>query len=156
PALVPGQADRDGPGAARGLPVSQTDDALWGVGGAACVALAIGCTTYALATTTDTPLHRAFDRYAALLDRKCRLLYLQRSGRELARYELLASGALVLGGILLEELVLFSAAAAVFLLTHVWLDGRLATRRRALDAQLDSFLVTLANALRASPALGDA
>lgn len=127
----------------------------WGAPALLAAGLALG--VYALVASADSPAHRAFERHAAELDRHCRLLYLRVSGRQIAQRQLLVLAAVVVAALALEEFFATAAlGAAAALGPRLWLAARVSERRQKVDAQLDAFLTTLANALRASPSLGEA
>jgi tight adherence protein B len=137
--------------------MSPTDEMLLlKVGSLILAAFAVGAFAYWVYTASDSAIRKVYDNHAASLDRKCRLLYSPYNGRDVARYEILVAGFFILLAAFLEDPTLLPISILVVLLPNVWLGTLVAKRRTQLDEQLDGFLVTLANALRASPALGDA
>lgn len=129
---------------------------LLGYGGILLIAAGLGTVVYLLASATDTPVHRAYRRYAADLERLCRLLYLKQTGAEIAKKQLWVVGALLILALFFQETTLLGAAVAAMILPRIWLQDKLNKRRQRIDQQLDPFLTTLANALKVSPSLGDA
>lgn len=125
-------------------------------GGIGLVALGIAVTAYVLVASRDTALHRAFADYAASLEKQCRLLYLRTTGVQIARRQAIAVGLLLIITLFVGELFILGIAAAIALVPRLWLSSKVDERRKQVDAQLDTFLTTLANALKASPSLGDA
>jgi tight adherence protein B len=124
--------------------------------GLALVGVGVFAVVYLLGAARDTPVHESWKRYVTQLDAQCRLLFLKTSGEQIAKRQAAAIGVLALAALLLEEPLLVTVAAAIAVGPRFWLSGRVDQRRRKLEDQLDQFLTTLANALRASPSLGDA
>jgi tight adherence protein B len=116
----------------------------------------LGAVIYLFAAATDTPFHRAFNRYAADLEKQCRLLYRKETGPEVARKQLLGVLALLFLTLLLQEWMLLLGVMAAAILPRYWYRDQVTKRREQIEKQLDPFLTTLANALKVSPSLGDA
>lgn len=127
-----------------------------GLAGAGLLALGVFLGVYFALTGGDTPLHKAYGRYALALERDCRLLYLKVTGEQIAKRQLAGLGALLVAFLFTNEWLLVGVMAFGAIIPKLWLNGQLDERRKKLDAQLDAFLTTLANALKVSPSLGDA
>ena len=133
-------------------------ESLFAVKAAAILCLA-GCVTWLVAlaaASSDTPLHRAYFRYVADLERRLRILFID-----------VRPGHIVLGqlaAILLSlGLALATKRAILLLLIPACIVGPkmvLEQKRRrrvvAIEQKLDGFVVALANALRAAPSAGRA
>jgi len=116
---------------------------------------ALVAATYIMATHEDTALHRAYFRYAAHLERRLRLLFLDvRAG-----YVVLAQ---VVALALVLPLVMFGSRSALLFVPVIvagpsWVLAQKQKARVArIEAILDGFVLALANALRASPSAGRA
>ncbi len=116
-------------------------------------------------TFPDSPLHRAYDAYAKKLDVQLRAMFIQQpSGKYVTNWQLGIIAALLLfepahlaimgesSGIPVALIGVPLVAVAPLL----WISDAKAKRQVAIEAQLDTFLLALANALKASPSLGDA
>jgi tight adherence protein B len=125
-------------------------------GGYALVGLGIAFAVYILFAATDSPLHSAFRSYSQTLEKQCRLLYLRTTGEQIARRQLLGIALFVVATLFTLQLVFLALALAAAVIPRIWLSSKVDERRKAIDGQLDAFLTTLSNALRASPSLGDA
>ena len=119
------------------------------------LALALALAVVGL-TSRDTLLHRAYFRHLAKLQRHLRILFLEVSATHIA---IAQASALVLGVALAaalgQPLFLTLSLAAATGPTFV-LEKMRKTRVAQIEAKLDSFVVALANALRASPSPGRA
>ena len=120
------------------------------------IVFGIGMTIYWILAAKDSRMHRAFREYEVELDKQCRLLYLKTTGHDIARRQAMIVGVLVLSAAALQQIALLGLAAAVALVPRFYLDGEVDKRKRKIEQQLDNFLTTLSNALKASPSLGDA
>ena len=124
--------------------------------GMALVGIGLFVGIYVLLTATDTPVHTVWRGYAAQLEKQCRLLYLRTTGQQIAARQAIAIGLLILASAISREILLLAVAAVIALAPRFWLSSKITARRKEIDAQLDGFLTTLSNALKASPSLGDA
>ena len=131
--------------------------------GIGLVGAAVAVLVYTIASAEDSALHREFRAHAAKLDKQCRLLYLETTGTDIARKQAFGFGGSVVAALALSVLGLGPVALAMALVAGgslvgpgLWLSGEIDKRKLGIDQQLDTFLVTLANALKASPSLGDA
>ncbi len=114
-----------------------------------------GLVYLAFASDTD-PLHAPLERYAEELDRKSSFLSFPYRGRQIARAQLVAVVILIaLAAVtrqgLLAALTLVVAGGPPFFLWR-----RQLARVALLERQLDSWLLMLANALKATPSVGEA
>ncbi|MCS6799509.1 MAG: type II secretion system F family protein [Myxococcota bacterium] len=109
-----------------------------------------------LAYSPEGWLRRMWARYEAALEAECRFLFLATSGARIARMQLLLLTALLVAAALLEEVLLLVAAVLVALAPWATLRRRRDQRITELERQLDTWLLLLANALKATPSLGEA
>lgn len=125
---------------------------------AALVGLAALTFTYFAAVQQAGVLPRLWARYTASLELRLRPMFILIPGKRVAYAQLLASYAILSIGLLFRLpylLIAFLIALAVFSPSFV-IDSMLQKRVRAVEAQLDNFLLTLANALKTTPSLGTA
>lgn len=117
---------------------------------------ALGLAVYVTLVDEQSPLRRAWTAYVAYLDAEMRFLMIAPRGLHIARVQvgivlLLFALSLVVGDPLLLALM-----GLVGLGPRLVLDGQHRAKVADVEKQLDMFLQTLANALRASPSLGEA
>ncbi len=94
--------------------------------------------------------------HAARLDGDLRFLRLAGSGRRLAAWQATAGLGLALWSLALLSPLPLVALALLALAPNRLLERRRRERVTRIEAQLDTWLLALANALRATPSLGDA
>lgn len=131
-------------------------DALLGWAGIALfgVALAVG-----LAVELGNPnglLRTAWAKYTAFLERELRFLRHAASPARMAGWQAGGLIGLVLAGLLLQQAFLLFGLPLVLFLPLYWLKREHRRRVQAIEMQLDSWLLILANALKATPSLGEA
>lgn len=130
--------------------------ALLRYGGGLSLVAACALLVYRLAADPESLINRHSALYVAYLDRKLRNLLLPPRGRWIAGGQLLGA-ALVIG-----LSTTFGAGVAAFGLPLVaiapalWIEQLRRTRLKAIDAKLDTFVLALANSLKATPSIGNA
>jgi len=125
----------------------------------ACLTLAfsaVACAGWALAADPDAWPGRFRRRYVAWLDAALAALFLPPHGRWIGLAQWLALEGVALGGVWSGRALVGLAVVPVVVAPAAWLRHQRQRRVRLIDAQVDSFLLTLANALRATPSLGRA
>jgi tight adherence protein B len=120
------------------------------------VAFAIGLAIYTILAGTNSRLHQWIREYTIELDKQCRLLYLKTTGVQIVQRQGAILVALLVASVFLREFYLLAVGVAVAIIPRLWLDSEIDKRKRQIEEQLDTFLVTLSNALKSSPSLGDA
>jgi tight adherence protein B len=126
----------------------------WGASGLFFVAGAL-----ALWALLDDPAsfpHRYYRRYVSHLDRGLRALLLPARGHWWCVGQLFALEASALLSIWLGNAWPLAGVPPVLFGPTAWLERRRARRLARLEHQIDGFMLTLANALRATPSLGNA
>ncbi|MEI8257714.1 MAG: type II secretion system F family protein [Deltaproteobacteria bacterium] len=129
------------------------------LGSIGLVVLGIFMAVYFAMSATDSSVHRAWHRHVDALDKQVRLLYLKTSGLDVARKQRFVVLVLLVAAAFLRDangFALFGLALAAAIVPKYYLDGEITKRKTKIDAQLDTFLTTLSNALKSSPSLGDA
>ena len=117
-----------------------------------------GCAVAAtlLLFSPRSPLRLSWLRYQYDLDELSRLLILRLPGSRLARLQLLWTFALLAVWAASGKPVALAAAVGGLVVPPLYLRQCLKKRRERLEEQLSSCLLALANALKATAALGDA
>lgn len=112
---------------------------------------------YVTITDRDSPLARAYSTYTRHLDVEFRALFLHEvTGRLVANWQLGLSLAAVVVFVVTEQILALAIIGLIAVAPKVWLVQARAERVTKLEAQIDTFLLALANSLKASPSLGDA
>ncbi len=124
--------------------------------GAACAAVGVGASVYWLLAYPAVPLVRILSTYENKLDRHASFLMLGVRGSRIARAQLvLVAGSLGLW--VLSRHAVFGALAAAIVWAPSWFLRRQHKARVAkLEGQLDTWLLMLANGLKATSSVGEA
>ncbi len=125
------------------------------LGDAALIVGAFGLISLVLLDPSSGP-RRAWTRYLRWLRYETRFLRLSMTGPQIAYGQGALCLALVVLAVWLEEVLLVAAVALVALGPSLYLHREHARRVSRIEEQLDTWLVVLANGLRAAPSLGDA
>ncbi len=106
--------------------------------------------------TPESPGSVALRSYTSELDRRLAFLRASVRGNRVVALQLALGAACSAGGLILGEwpLFLFLPAAAVG--PKLWIERSVARRVARLEEQIEPWLNAIANALKASPSLGDA
>ncbi len=99
---------------------------------------------------------RLWARYVAFLERKLRLMFIWTSGDTIATAQAAGIAALLALAVLVDLPYWYAFAGLVAVLPSVLIERMRRQRVEAIEQQLDGFLLALANALKATPSLGDA
>jgi len=124
--------------------------------GVACVALCLAMGLTGLLRARDTALHRAYFRYVSDLERRLRLLFIERPAVHIVLAQLAASGVAIAAAVLSSKPIALGVLPMIALAPRMVLDRMHKDRVVQIERKLDSFVVALANALRASPSAGRA
>lgn len=125
----------------------------------ACTALSFsaGCVLFwAILSDPESAPHRHYLAYVAALDRKLRAMFSPVRGRWICIGQLFALEAVALASVWIHQPWSYLGLPIVCVAPSLWLDRVRVRRIRRLEKQLDGFLLTLANSLRAIPSLGSA
>jgi len=99
---------------------------------------------------------RLWSRYVVFLERKLRLQFIWTRGDTIAGAQAAAIAVLLALAVLVNLPYWYAFAALTAVAPAVLIERMRRQRVEAIDAQLDGFLLALANALKATPSLGDA
>jgi len=127
-----------------------------GYGGIALVVLGA---TLGLAMSIADPksvVRVLWKRYEMALEAEVRFLFMQTTGAKIARNQIFGALALAAAAFGLEDPIFLILIPALALLPLYVLKRRHDERVVKIEAQLDSWLLILANALKATPSLGEA
>ncbi len=120
------------------------------------LAAGVASVIYITMTDPESLLAKLYNDYTRLLDTELRGLFIQdTTGRTIANWQIGISVALVTVHVVTLEPVSF-LALGVAVGPQLWLIDAKNKRQDKIEQQLDTFLTALANALKASPSLGDA
>lgn len=126
--------------------------------GIACVLGGLGAATWCLVATRDGLIQRAWARHCSSIERRLYRLFVFRPGYQFAVGQLVAM--VICSAICIAVGAPFPAFLLVLLLCaaapELWLRRLVRQRVAAIEAQIDTFLVALANALKATPSVADA
>lgn len=99
---------------------------------------------------------RLWARYVVFLERKLRLQFIWTSGNTIAGGQAAGIAAVLALAVLVNLPYWYAFAALIAVAPAVVIERMRQKRVEEIDAQLDGFLLALANALKATPSLGDA
>lgn len=116
----------------------------------------LGATIYIATATESSPLRQQWSKYVTLLDEEVRFLLLRQTGEQIARIQALVVGLLLgLFAFTGNELTLaFAGIGVIAPLLKLRADRD--KKVEQLENMLDGWLLLLANALKATPAIGEA
>jgi tight adherence protein B len=125
--------------------------------GFACLAIGILGATWTTVVYRDGLPYRLWARYVSFLESQLRLMFINTSGHLIASCQLGALAALLV-------VILTARAGNVWLFAifpilagpAMWIDRQRKSRMVKIEGQLNGFALGLANALKATPSLGDA
>jgi tight adherence protein B len=126
------------------------------LGGVLSLTLALVVLVFAAASRPDSPLHRLYFRYVNGLERRMRLMFIDVRGVHVALGQLVAALLSILAAIFLSSPIMLLLLPVVVIGPNVYLTRKQRQRVLEIERKLDGFVVSLANALRASPSPGRA
>ena len=125
---------------------------LLGVVGLAC---GIAACVMTLAVLPESPLRHSAARYIRFLDRQYSVLRLPPQGKNVFGLQVTLCVVAIVAGMMLKPLF-FMAVPAVAMGPWLLVKKKVEERIQKIEEQLDTWLLVLANALKAVPSLGDA
>ena len=117
---------------------------------------AAGIAVFLVFASPASATHRYFGRYVAYLEQKLRLVFLTTRGEHIAFAQLGACAAVIALALLLRRSALLLSIAPCALGPALYLELYRRRRVRAIEARVDTFTLALANALKATPSIGNA
>ncbi len=127
-------------------------------GGVALVAVGIFIAVNSAVGDRDGPGHRYWSRYTSMIERKLRTMFIWTPGRLVATTQIsILAGVFLVEFVIPDGLPLFPLWPIVIAIApYVWIEQERAKRKTALEFQLDTFMLALANALKAIPSISAA
>jgi tight adherence protein B len=129
---------------------------LFKYGGMGLLFLGLFAATFLVAGDAEGIPRRLWARYVVFLERKLDRMFIWTSGDTIATGQVAGIGALAALGVIVDLPYWYAFAAIVAAAPAVLIERMRRQRVEAIDQQLDGFLLALANALKATPSLGDA
>jgi tight adherence protein B len=126
------------------------------VSGVCCFTLGLLAFTWLTLRTPDSLPYRLWTRYVTFLESKLRLMFLRTSGRAIALGQVGAIVALVAIRIVASPWWAWVGMGVVLVLPTMVIERMQKKRKGAIEAQLNGFAMSLANALKATPSLAAA
>lgn len=122
----------------------------------ALLAVAVWTALFSTARDPSSPPYRVWSTYEAYLERKLRQMFLATDGRAIIWGQLIA-GCLCLGvALLLSQPIVYLTLLPIILGPAIYIEQLRRRRVRAIEAKIDGFVLALANALKATPSIGNA
>lgn len=128
---------------------------LMGYLGAFLFAIGGAVAGYLLATDPDSSIRKRWGEYEAALEAEARFQLWKATGQRIARVQLAVVLTLVVIAIFMGDILLWLVIGAAIFLPWVYIRSLHQKRIEAIEQLLDSWLLLLANALKASPSLGE-
>jgi len=111
---------------------------------------------FSIARDPSSPPYRLWSTYEAYLERKLRQMFLSTDGRVIIGAQLF-SACLCLGlALLFSQPLLYGLLLPVLAGPALYIEQLRRQRVRAIEAKIDGFVLSLANALKATPSIGNA
>ena len=126
------------------------------LGSAARAAIAVFASICGVATNSDGLGYRLWSSYVGHLDRALRNLFLPARAVFIALLQLVGVGLFLAVGLASSENAFFLGVPLCLALPSLTVWYLRKRRVQAIEAKIESFLLTLANALKATPSLGSA
>ena len=120
------------------------------------MSLGLGAAIIVATATPSSPFRSAWTRYVAAIHEQVRFLMLKRSAEELARIQIVVIAALIGVWALTGSMLILPLILIAVLYPKVMLQRLRVKKIERLEIQLDGWLLMLANALKATPAIGEA
>jgi tight adherence protein B len=122
----------------------------------ALAALAGFVAVFALARDQNSLPFRYFNLYVGSLDRKLRRMFMATRGLLIAWTQVLAMVATLAVALMTHQPTLYLLVVPCALGPVVFIEHLRRQRLRAIEAKIDGFVLSLANALKATPSIGNA
>lgn len=100
--------------------------------------------------------YRYWSLYEAYLNRKLRQMFMATSGRIIMWCQVIGVVAAISAGLMLSSTAAYAAVVPVALGPALYIEQLRRQRVRAIESKIDGFVLTLSNALKATPSIGNA
>jgi tight adherence protein B len=124
--------------------------------GVSLVVLAALLAVWAIVDDPAGVPRRYWARYVVFLERKLRRMFLWTRGQTIAVSQVIGVGALFASWVIFRMPLWHVGAILVLVGPAWWIERMRAQRVQAIEEQIDGFVMSLANALKATPSIGDA
>jgi tight adherence protein B len=124
--------------------------------GIACLAMALMVLLFGLITDRQSLPNRYWSLYVNSLERKLRNMFILIQGRYIALGQLIALALAIGLGLYVSNPYPYLCIPMVVIGPTVYVEFMRKRRLKAIEAKLDGFILTLANALKATPSIGNA
>jgi tight adherence protein B len=112
---------------------------------------------YITLSDPESPLAKLYHDYARHLDIELRALFIHTTtGKVIAAWQLGLAGLVLVLQLVIDDPIALVCLPLIFVGPKVWFINQRNERQTKIEAQMDTLLLCLANALKASPSLGDA
>ena len=124
--------------------------------GIACLAMALLVLIFGLVTDRQSLPNRYWSHYINSLERKLRNMFILVQGRYIALGQFLALAFTIGTSLYFSNPFGYLCVPVIVVGPTVYIEYMRKRRLKAIEAKLDSFILTLANALKATPSIGNA
>lgn len=124
--------------------------------GIVMLSLGAGAAVVIATATPSSPVSGAYGRYVASIHEDVRFLLLRRSAEEIVRMQMFGLAAVLALWALTGNILFVAGVFIVGIYPRVSLKRQRVAKVEKLEIQLDGWLLMLANALKATPAIGEA
>lgn len=100
--------------------------------------------------------YRYWSKYTVFLERQLRNMFILTSGALIARGQVAVLALAVGLTLYLEQPLLYLSIPLILFGPVLYIENKRKSRLRAIEAKMDSFILTLANALKSTPSIGNA
>ena len=126
-----------------------------GYGGVGLLVLGFAVGLLLVLVSPESGPRKYYRDYEAKLEREVRFMLYKTTGARIARTQLALCVGLVVAGVFLDDFLMPMLAIPIAFAPLVVLRSRHAQRIILIEGQLDSWLLLLANSLKATPSLGE-
>jgi tight adherence protein B len=124
--------------------------------GVACLAAALTSALFGVASNPQSLPYRYWSLYVASLERKLRNMFIVVQGRYIASGQLVAAALAIGAAMYLHHPALYLAVPLIAVAPAFYIENMRKQRLKRIEAKLDGLILTLANALKATPSIGNA
>lgn len=135
---------------------AETETYVLGYAGMVLLVLGVTVAIALLVLDPKSLVRRQWADYTRALERMCRFLLIKQTGPEIARMQLGACAVVPVLAFFFDDWIILLLIPPIMLAPYYVLQRRCAERVQRIEDQLDSWLLLCANALKASPSLGEA
>lgn len=120
------------------------------------LAAAVWTALFVTARDPSSQPYRLWSTYEAYLERKLRQMFLSTEGRAIIWGQLIAACLCIGSALLFSQKVAYLVLLPIIVGPALYIEQLRRARVRAIEAKIDGFVLSLANALKATPSIGNA